>query len=459
MSLERPLLLAGHPRWTAEAADVRAPWDGRLLARVAQAGPEDAGFAAAAAARAFDDTRRMTARRRSAILGGLAASLRDAREPLARLLSDEGGKPRTLARAELDAAVTILERCAEDAHQVAAEISTTGGRLALSRAMPRGPVLALTAADQPLVAVCAVLGPAVAAGCPIVVRPARATPCPALALGEALVEQGWPGDAISVLPCDDGLAAALVADPRFATISLGRDTPGAAWVAAHLRRRNVLAAPFPPVTLLVEPDADLDLAIPAIVHGAYAHAGQTRAWAQRVLVHQQLWGEVCERFAAATAAVPRGDPARDDVLCGPLIDRRGLARAEAWIRDAEQLGGRRLVGGDREGPVLTPAALAGEAPYFELLDGAPSGPVAVLEPYPHLDSAIDRVNAHPRRGDTAIFTRCIGKVWQVYERMEAGTLVHDAHPDFGGPLPEPRATLDALLVARTLRFGPVPGTA
>ncbi|MFN7146196.1 MAG: aldehyde dehydrogenase family protein [Myxococcota bacterium] len=317
--------------------------------------------------------------------------------------------------------------------------------------LPEVSQFALTRFEQPLGCAAQVLGPAVAAGCPVVIRPALSTPSAALALGEMLVDAGWPAEAISVLPCDDAVAAALVADPRFATLALSPTTPPAAWVAAKLRKRHVLLACAPPVALLVEDDADLDRAVATLVRGAYAHGGQTRGWAQRVLVHEAVWDEVCARFAAAAAAVPRGDPAREDVVCGPLIDGRGLARAEAWIKAAEQLGGRRLVGGHREGTVLAPAAIAAEAPYYELLEGAPYGPVAVLEPYRSLDAGIDRVNRQSRPGDTALFTRCVTKVWRAFERLDGGSLVHDTHPDLAAREPHAvRGTIDELLSPRTL---------
>jgi acyl-CoA reductase-like NAD-dependent aldehyde dehydrogenase len=132
MTVERQLLLAGHLRGSDALAEVRSPWDGRPLARVAQAGPEDARFAAAAASAGFLATRRLPARRRAAILTTLAATLRSGREPLARLVSDEGGKPRRLARVEVDDAIAILERCAEDVHHVVGEISSSAGRIASS---------------------------------------------------------------------------------------------------------------------------------------------------------------------------------------------------------------------------------------------------------------------------------------------------------------------------------------
>ncbi|MFN7144116.1 MAG: aldehyde dehydrogenase family protein, partial [Myxococcota bacterium] len=134
MKVERQLLLAGHPRGAAEGVDVRAPWDGRVIARVALAGPAEATYAADAADRAFTETRRLPARRRAAILGALAEALRTSREPLARLLSDEAGKPRTLARAEVEGAAAVMDRCAEEAHRIAAELSPNAGRLALTRA-------------------------------------------------------------------------------------------------------------------------------------------------------------------------------------------------------------------------------------------------------------------------------------------------------------------------------------
>lgn len=453
MNVQHPLLLAGHPRETDTVDEVRAPWDGRLLGRVAQAGPEDAAYAASAAERAFRVTRRLPARRRAATLEALADALHADRAALSLLVVHEGGKPLALARAEVGLAAAMLRRCAREAVRVASEVRTSAGRLTLARAVPRGPVLALPSADRPLASACAALGAAVAAGCPVVIRPPPLAPGATLALGEPLLAAGWPSEAISILPCDDALAAALVGDLRFATLHLGRDAPPCAVVAARLRRFQVLTAPARPVNLLIEPDAALPEAVAAVVRGASAHAGQLRGWAQRVLVHRSVWDEVRARLVAEAGVLPRGDPAREDVVCGPLLTRRAVARARGWIRAVEHLGGERLAGGDPEGSVLPPTVLSGEAPLYELLDGAPCAPVLVLEPYPSLGRAVDRLNRDRRRGDAAVFTRSVGKVWETFEALDATSLVHDAHPDAIGALPdEPCAAIRACLSPRSLHF-------
>ncbi|MDP2314954.1 MAG: aldehyde dehydrogenase family protein [Pseudomonadota bacterium] len=468
MKIERSFLLAGHLLSTSAFVDVHAPWDGRLVARVAQAGPVEAWLAASAAIGAFPTTRRLPARQRAAMLLHTAAALRDLRDELAVLLCDEGGKPVTLGRAEVDRAVSTLEACATEAlrNDVGLDPGAgPGARVVVTRAAPRGPTLAFTSFASPLLGVARKLGAAVAAGCPIVIRPCSRTPSVALTLGLALLEAGWPPDALSVLPCDDTVADRLVADPRFATVTFSGRARAAWGIHARANRRGLAFDREVPVTMLVEPDADLDAAIPALARDTYAHAGQLHTSLQRVFVHERVHAEVCDRFAEAAARVPRGDPGGADVICGPMIDADGVSRVATWLRRAESIGARRVTGGERSGNLVSPAVVAVEGQLADLLNDASSGPVVVLEPYRTLDEAIDRVNRQRPGSDTGIYTRSLPKVWRLFEQLDGRSVVHNGHPngletpssDAAGACPvtnDARASIEALSEARTLVVAP-----
>lgn len=463
MFLKRHLLLCGLPTDTEMYVDLHAPWSGRPFAQVAQAGPIEMWLAARAAERAFPSTRGLSPRQRAAILRTLAATVREQGGVLSRLLRDEGGKPVTLARLEVARAVATLEAFAAETLRTDVDLDkapSIGGRMMVSRAAPRGPTLAFTGFASPLLGVCVKVGAAVAAGCPIVVRPAPRTPSPALAVGVALVEAGWPEDAISVLPCDDGVADRLVADPRFATITFA-SRPRAAWRAQERAgRRGVVLDRNTHVTVLIEADADLDCAVDQLARDTYAHAGQLCSSMQRILVHERVHEEVCARFAAAAEAVPRGDPSRDEVVCGPIIDEDEVTRILAFLTRAEDLGATRITGGERVGNLVTPTALAVDGPLVDLLGGEPSGPVAVIEPYPSLDIALNRLNRQPHVSDTGLFTRSMAKVWQAFDRLAGGGLVHNGHPHAPPEEPEDdpsrqtfgevRLAMETLCESRTL---------
>lgn len=427
----RPLLLAGAPVWN-EPYEVRAPWDGRIVTLVSQAGTAEAEAAALAAAQSFQEMRHMPAHRRASILRGAADGLRRRQEEIIEVLRDEGGKPVRLGREEVERSIQTLSQCADEAGRVdAGVLSLCPDRRApalVKRSFPRGPVLALTPYNFPLHAVCQRVGPAVAAGCPIVVRPAEQTPSAALILGEILVLAGLPDRAISVLPCDRTVMDALSTNPHFATLFYtGCDRAG--WNGrATAGRRHVLLDHGLDNNAIVEPDADLDHAVTQVSHGAYAHAGQGCASMQRILVHSSVYARVRDRLVSALETIPHGDPSEDDVVCGPLIDTRRRAQVEAWMEDAELLGARRLGGGRRAGTVLTPALFEAPGPGWKAWGHRASGPVAVVESYASLDEAVDRINAAPYPQETGLFTRDMARLWRVFDRLDAGSLVHNEYP-------------------------------
>jgi acyl-CoA reductase-like NAD-dependent aldehyde dehydrogenase len=433
--MDRPLLLAGRDLHTDTRTPVHAPWDGRVLCQVSQAGPVELEAACAAAERAFEATRALPAHRRASILRAVAAQLRAHQEELAGLIRDEGGKPIQLARAEVGRAVETFLLSAEEATRIAGELAPLDasplaeGRWALIRRVPRGPVLAITPFNFPLNLVAHKVAPAVAAGCPVVLKPAEQTPSAALLLGRLLVEAGWPEGAVSVVPCDRTVADALIADPRLPVLSFtGSDRVG--WYMRQKAPRKTVALELGGnAAAILEPDADLDRALPRLAVGAYAYAGQVCISVQRILAHQDIYDAVVERFVTEAARVPRGDPGDERVVCGPMIDGANADRVQGWIAEAVGAGAR-MLGGGRDGRVLAPSLLLDVPPGARIRDDEVFGPTVLVERYAALDEAIDLVNRGRYGLQAGLYTRDVGKVWRAFDRMEVGAIIHDDFPTF-----------------------------
>ncbi|MSQ00553.1 MAG: aldehyde dehydrogenase family protein [Myxococcales bacterium] len=431
----RSLLLAGVPTPTTGRLTLFAPWDGRRLDEVAQAGPAQMEAAAAAAARAFVTTRAMPAHRRAEILRRVAVLLVERGDELAALIRDEGGKPIALAKGEVARAVDTFTLAADEATRIDGEVfgldGTAGGvgRTAIVRRMPRGPVLAIAPFNFPLNLVAHKVAPAIAAGCPVIVKPAEQTPSAAIVLGELCVQAGWPAEAMSVLPCDRSVAGTLVDDPRLPVVSFtGSDVVG--WqLRARVPRKQVLLELGGNAAAILDADADLDAALPRIALGGYAHAGQTCISVQQVLVHQDRLREARERLIVEAAQVPRGDPGDPATVCGPMIDQRQLDRITAWVGEAVGRGAR-AYGGGRDGNLIAPTLLEVVPEDSPLARDEAFGPVMVLRPFATLDDAFDIVNRSRFGLQCGIFTRDVRALWRAFDRLEVGGVIHDDYPTF-----------------------------
>lgn len=441
---ELGLFLAGSWNDGGDRMEVRSPWDGRTVARVARGGPAQLEAATAAAERAARVCAAMTPAARAAVLHRATHLLAERREHLAAAISEEAGKPIALARVEADRCrdtVSEAARIAAAPEVEARDLSgyeSGAGRLALVRRVPRGPVLAITPFNFPLNLVAHKLAPAIAAGCPVVLKPASQTPSPALLLASILAEAGLPAGALSVVPSSGGDVQALVADERFALVTF-TGSMEVGWRLKELGwRRPVTLELGGNAAVVVEPDAgDDDEAIARrIVAAAFGYAGQSCIAVQRILVHEDRYVALRRALVAATEAVVAGDPAREDVVCGPLISAGDAERVMDWIGQAQADGGRLLAGGTRDGGVVAPTLLEEVPPGEKVVADEVFGPVAVLDPYEDFAQALNMVN-HSRYGlQAGIFTNDSAKIQQAWESLEVGGIIHGDVPTWrSDPMP------------------------
>lgn len=369
-----------------------------------------------------------SAAERGAILDRMAQLVeRDAAE-LISLVQGEAGFTASDGAGEVKRCLETLRLSAVEARSLAGDmIPLEGapgqkGRLGFTIRVPLGVVLAITPFNSPINTVLHKLAPAFAAGNAVILKPASATPLTAAKLCNLFVEAGIPKGFLSLVYGGAQVVERILARPEVRYIAFtGSTEVGRALQAQAGLRRTQMELGSIAFTILC-PDADLDVALPKIVNAAYRKAGQVCTSIQSLLVHESLLAEVTERLTGLVRALPFGDPAREDTVCGPLISEAAAIRVEQWIEEALASGACRLAGGAREGAVVPPTLLTGVDESMKVGCEEVFGPVMSLSSFATLDEAIERVNATPYGLATGIFTGRIDEAFKAIRRLEVGTV-------------------------------------
>jgi acyl-CoA reductase-like NAD-dependent aldehyde dehydrogenase len=422
-------LVGGEWRESGEILEVRFPYTGEVVARVCQAGERDLDDAAEAAVRAFRVTRKLPAHARSRMLLLLADGIRARAGELADVLVMEAGKTRKFAAAEVARAQETVRISAEEAKRIGGEIlpldwtEDTEGRTGFLRRFPVGPVLAIVPFNFPLSLACHKLAPAIAAGNPVILKPASATPVSALLLGEMALAAGVPPEAISVVPCPGPRAGKLATDPRIAFLSF----TGSCEVGWHLReiagRKKVGLELGGNAAVIVHEDANLAYAATRIVTGGFSNAGQVCISVQRVLVHRAVYDKVRDLILEGTRALKVGDPRDPACDVGPMISPGKAGEAHAKVQEAVAQGARILAGGTLEGALFAPTVLEGTTPDMRVNREEVFAPVITLTPYDSFEDALRMANAGEFGLQAGIFTQNVNRAMRAFEEMEVGAVI------------------------------------
>lgn len=424
-------LLCGKEWSDGEALEVRSPWDQGLIGKVTVATRADAREAVNHAVASLRRTRALPRWKRREILEDIAASLIEQKERFAKLIVAEAGKPVRLARAEVDRAVLTFKTAAEEAARLGGEtipLDLTEGnenRWGLVQRFPVGPVLAITPFNFPLNLVAHKVAPAIAAGCPILVKPSPQTPFTALALGEVILKAGWPEEAIAILPLENADTAWLAEkEDRIKLVSFTGSAKVGWELKAHSGRKRVLLELGGNAALIIHSDyRDLDCAAERTAHAAFGYAGQSCISVQRVFVDKSIFQTFLWKLVEVAGKLVAGDPSHEATDLGPLIRLGEAERVESWIKEAIAAGARLIDGGERNGNVITPAILTGTKQGMKIRDEEAFGPVVVVEPYTDFEEALAEVN-HSRFGlQAGLLTRDAGRILTAYRELEVGALI------------------------------------
>lgn len=426
--------LDGAFRVTDHRAPVVDPWSGRTIAEVSLGTRSDVETAVARALRHLPPP---PAADRAEVLERTARIVADRHERLARVLSAEAGKPITQARGEVTRCIETLRFSAIEARTLAGEVvpfegSAAGaGKVGWVVHEPVGVVGAISPFNFPLNLVAHKVAPAIAAGCPVVLKPASATPLSALLLAEALAEAGLPAGALAVIPGGGrDVGDALVTHPAVPMISFTGSGPVGWAIRQREPRKHVALELGNSSPVIVTADADLAHAAARLAASGYTHAGQSCISVQRVYVDRAVHDEFLALLDEAVGRLVVGDPADEATDVGPVIDRESHERVLAWIAEATRAGARLVRGGTDEGRVIAPAILDGITPEMKVTCEEVFGPVVGVAAVDGVDEAIALANGTPFGLQAAIFTGRVDRALAWARRLHFGGVLVNETPTF-----------------------------
>jgi acyl-CoA reductase-like NAD-dependent aldehyde dehydrogenase len=431
----RDLLIGG--RWTRadEYISIRSPYNDTEVGRVGKAAPRHLENTLEAAHAALEEP--LPAYRRAEVLERAARSVESRANDLARTIALEAGKPIRAAALEVSRAVGTFTYAAVEARQLAGEVvpmegtASGAGRTAFTLRVPVGVVAAITPFNFPVNLVAHKLAPAIAAGCPVVLKPASATPLSAFNLAEILLEAGLPEGYISVVPGSGSeVGGRLVEDERVRYVTFtGSGTVG--WGLQERARKKKVALELGNSTpLVVHSDADLEAAASAIATHAYSYAGQSCISIQRVIVQERAHGELLDRLVPKVEALKTGNPLDEATDVGPLITPEDRERVMQWIEEARQSGAAVLTGGELENDILRPTLLDDVTPDMKVACEEVFGPVAAVLTYGEPEEAFELANATRYGLQAGIFTRDLSLALAAARALRFGGVLVNEAPTF-----------------------------
>jgi acyl-CoA reductase-like NAD-dependent aldehyde dehydrogenase len=419
-----------------DLVEIRAPYDGSVIASVFQGRREHAEAAIAAAVKAFGTTRRLPAFERQRVLRRVSESIAERKQEFARTMAQEAGKPIKAARTEVERAIFTFNVAAEESTRIYGEYlpldwqEFTAGRWGIVRRFPLGPIAGITPFNFPLNLVAHKVAPAIAAGCPMVLKPAPQTPLTAMLLAEAVQQAGWPDGGLNVLPLSNEDAGLLVSDERIKLISFTGSAAVGWQIKKNCGKKKVVLELGGNAGVIVHNDADLAYAADRCVVGGFSYAGQTCISVQRIVVERSAFARFTDLLLEGVKKLKTGDPLDDSTDLGPLIRESDAVRASDWIQEAVRGGARLLCGGQRRGPVLEPTVLTGTRPEMKVNCQEIFAPVVTVEPYEDFNQALKQINNSPYGLQAGLFTRDAKLIFNAYEELEVGALIAGDVPAF-----------------------------
>ncbi len=442
---------AGKWKSSHEMIDVIFPYENSIVAKVFLAQPGDVEAAISSAVKAFETTKKYSSFERSEILKKAACALKQNKENIARILTLENGKPIKDARVEVDRAILTLTIAKEEALRITGEvlpvdiISSTKGRFAIVKRFPIGPVAGITPFNFPLNLVCHKVAAAIAAGNPIIIKPASKTPLCALELAKIFENikinenQSLPEGIFSVLPCKTSVAEPLITDERIKLLTF----TGSADVGWALKnkagKKKVTLELGGNAALIVHDDADVELVASRVSVAGFAVAGQSCISVQRIYVHEKVFDEFNKRLVAKVKALVVGDPLDDKTDVASMVDVQNAQRVEQWVSLAVKDGGKLLLGGKRDirdknaasvSSIYMPTILTNVPETSNVCAKEIFGPVVVVQKYKDFKDAIKRANNSLYGLQAGVFTKDIDKIMFAFNELDVGGVMVNEVPTY-----------------------------
>lgn len=436
MTDQKPVRIGADVITTAEGREVRSPYDDHVIASVPSCTPAHVEQAVAAAKEALRDP--IPPWRRAEILDQAAAAVAAHRDELATIIAEEAAKPIRTARTEAERSVITFQSAAVEARSLTGEIvpmdgaSPGEGKLGFTLRVPRGIVGAISPFNFPLNLVAHKLAPAIAAGCPVVLKPASQTPLSAIRLHEILMDEcGLPPGWINVVTGSGGaIGDPLVEHDDVAMITF-TGSPDVGWaIAAKAARKKVGLELGNNAPLIIDESGDWEAAAAKVAVAGFSHAGQSCISTQRIYVHRSILGDFRDALAERVAKLVIGDPLDEATDVSSLISPSETDRVEGWIRDAADAGAAVVVGGNRVGTVLEPTVLDGIEPGMEVSRNEVFGPLVGIAAFDSLDDAFALANDTRYGLQASLFTKELDGALRAAHELDFGGVLVNEVPTF-----------------------------
>jgi acyl-CoA reductase-like NAD-dependent aldehyde dehydrogenase len=432
-----PIYLAGQwvespdPLVVANPADPASP-----AGATYHATPEQYEAAVQAAVAAFEVTRTLPAYERGRILREISAGIKARREELGALIALEAGKPIRDALVEVDRAVVTFRLGAEEAERMYGELipldlmASSNGRVGITRRFPVGPVAGISPFNFPLNLAAHKISPAIAAGCPILLKPPSKDPLTMLTVAEIIDAAGVPAGAVSILPMSRELGDRMVEDDRFKLLTF-TGSPSVGWrMKERAGKKKVVLELGGNAGVIVDRSADLDWAVKRILIGAFSYAGQVCISVQRMFVHADVRDAFMAKFLAGVAALKVGDPRDPATDLGPMVDAAAAGRTQRWVDEAVAMGGRVLAGGRADGTFFPPTVLENVPFAAQVCSAEAFAPLVVTFSFDDFGDAIRQVNDSYFGLQTGVFTNDLGNAWRAFNELEVGGVIVNDIPTY-----------------------------
>jgi len=429
MEATYPYYLAGRPHSPNADLEVVDKYSGDVATRVAIADAATIDQAIAATVNAADAMRKLPPFKRQEILQHCVRRFEERRDELADSLCVEAGKPIRDSRGEVSRLIDTFRIAAEESVRIGGEVlnleisARAEGYRGMDRRVPIGPCSLIAPFNFPLNLAAHKIAPAIAAGCPFVLKPASRTPVGALQIGAVLAETDLPEGAFSILPCRRESADRFTTDERLKLLSF-TGSPDVGWsLKSKAGKKRVVLELGGNAACIVDEDADLEFAADRMIIGAFYQSGQSCIAVQRILVHRSVYERFRDLLVDKTNKLTSGDPKHEDTFIGPLISVPDAERVSDWITQAVDAGGRILCGGRRSGAMVDATLMENVPGDQKLCAEEAFGPVAVLSPFSTFDDALETINDSRFGLQAGIFTRDLHKMLRAWDELQVGGVV------------------------------------
>jgi acyl-CoA reductase-like NAD-dependent aldehyde dehydrogenase len=434
-----PLYLANEAKSPNQDLVVTDKFTGEPATRVAQADAATIDAGIAACVEAAEPMAEMAAYERQAVLAHCVTRFQERFDELAMALCIEAGKPIRDSRGEVTRLIDTFRIAAEESVRITGEVQPLDisprarGYQGMWKRVPIGPCSFVSPFNFPLNLAAHKIAPALAVGCPFVMKPASRTPLGALIIGEVLAETDLPKGAFSILPAHREGADLFTTDDRLKLLSF-TGSPDVGWdLKARAGKKKVVLELGGNAAVIVDETiigADLDDAVERIIFGAFYQSGQSCIGVQRIIIHAKIYNELRDRLVAKAKTLIAGDPKDEQTFIGPMIDVKEATRLDNWIQAAQAGGATILCGGKREGAMLEATLMEGVGRDAKLYAEEAFGPVAILSKFEDFNAALDEVNDSKFGLQAGLFTRDLFRMLTAWDKLDVGGVVVGDVPSY-----------------------------